>query len=101
VSRNTLCDLIAAVIDHPAAAGETFLVSDGRPISTRVLLERLAAARGRSAAFLPVPPALLSLPLKLFGRRAMAAQLFGDLEVDIEHTRRTLGWEPPGQSAAT
>jgi hypothetical protein len=31
----------------------------------------------------------------------MASQLFGDLEVDIDHTRRTLGWTPPGQTAAT
>jgi nucleoside-diphosphate-sugar epimerase len=101
VSRDTLCDLIAVVIDHPAAARETFLVSDGEPVSTRTLLERMAAARGRSITLLPVPPALLALPLRLAGRGAMAAQLFGDLEVDIEHTRRTLGWTPPAQSAAT
>lgn len=101
VSRDTLCDLIEAAIDHPAAAGGTFLVSDGEPISTRTLLERMAASRGRSITLLPVPPALLALPLKLVGKGAMAAQLFGDLEVDIEHTRRTLGWAPRGQSAAT
>lgn len=101
VSRDTLCDLIGVAIEHPAAAGETFLVSDGRPISTRTLLERMAASRGRSPIFLPVPPALLAAALKLVGKRGMAAQLFGDLEVDIEHTRRTLDWAPPGQSAAT
>lgn len=101
VSRDTLCDLIDVVIDHPAAAGETFLVSDGEPVSTRTLLQRMAASRGRSVTLLPVPPALLALPLRLAGKGAMAAQLFGDLEIDIEHTRRTLGWTPPGQSAAT
>ena len=101
VSLPTLCDLIDVVLDHPAAAGETFLVSDGDPISTRTLLERMATARGRPIALLPVPPALLALPLKLAGRSAMAAQLFGDLEVDIDHTRRTLDWTPTGQTAAT
>lgn len=101
VSRDALCDLIDVVIDHPAAAGETFLVSDGEPIPTRTLLERMAAARGRSITLLPVPPGLLALPLRLAGKGGMAAQLFGDLEVDIEHTRRTLGWTPPGQTAAT
>lgn len=101
VSLGTLCDLIGTVVGHPAAAGETFLASDGEPISTRTLLERMAAARGRPLTLLPVPPALLALPLKLTGKGAMAAQLFGDLEVDIGHTRRTLGWTPPGQSAAT
>jgi nucleoside-diphosphate-sugar epimerase len=94
VSRDTLCGLIDAVIDPPAAAGQTFLVSDGAPISTRVLLERMAAAQGRSITLLPVPPALLALPLKLLGKGAMASQLFGDLEVDIAHARQTLGWAP-------
>jgi hypothetical protein len=54
----------------------------------------MAADQGRSLTLLPVPPALLSLPLSLAGKRAMAAQLFGDLEVDIAHTRRTLDWAP-------
>lgn len=94
VSRDTLCRLIDAVIDHPAAAGQTFLVSDGAPVSTRALLEQMAAAQGRSITLLPVPPVFLSLPLKLLGKGAMASQLFGDLEVDISHTRQTLGWAP-------
>lgn len=94
VSRDTLCRLIDTVIDHPAAAGQTFLVSDGAPVSTRALLEQMAAAQGRSITLLPVPPALLALPLKLLGKGAMASQLFGDLEVDIAHTRQTLGWAP-------
>lgn len=94
VSRDTLCRLIEAVIDHPAAANQTFLVSDGEAISTRTLLERMAEVQGRSLTLLPLPAALLVLPLKLAGKRAMASQLFGDLEVDIDHTRRTLGWVP-------
>lgn len=101
VSRDTLCDLIDTVLDHPAAAGETFLASDGEAISTRTLLERMAATQGRSLRLLPVPPALLAWPLKRVGKSAMASQLFGDLEVDIDHTRRTLTWTPPGQTAAT
>lgn len=95
VSRETLCDLIDVVIDHPAAAGQTFLVSDGAPVSTRTLLEKMAAAQGRSLTLLPVPTELLALPLKLIGKGAMASQLFGDLEVDITHTRGTLNWSPP------
>lgn len=101
VSLTTLCDLIDVVLDHPAATGQTFLVSDGAPVSTRALLERMAAARGLPIRLLPVPPAWLALPLKLAGKSAMASQLFGDLEVDIDHTRRTLDWAPPGQTAAT
>ena len=94
VSRDTLCRLIEAVLDHPAAANQTFLVSDGAAMSTRTLLQRMAADQGRSLTLLPVPPILLALPLKLAGKGAMASQLLGDLEVDIAHTRQTLDWAP-------
>ena len=94
VSVEVLADLIDVAIDHPAAAGGTFLVSDGRPVSTRELLERMAAVRGRRLTLLPVPTALLALPLKLAGKGALASQLFGDLEVDIAHTKATLDWSP-------
>ncbi|GAA0645393.1 NAD-dependent epimerase/dehydratase family protein [Brevundimonas lenta] len=97
VSREVLSDLIDVVIDHPEAAGQTFLVSDGAPVSTRALLEQMAAAEGRSLTLLPVPTALMSMPLKMAGKGAMASQLFGDLEVDIEHTKATLNWSPPGR----
>lgn len=101
VSVEVLADLIDVVIDHPAASGGTFLVSDGRPVSTRALLETMAAAQGRRLTLLPVPTGLLAAPLKLAGKGAMASQLFGDLEVDIEHTREVLGWAPKSAVSTT
>lgn len=101
VSLETLCGLIDVVIDHPAAAGQTFLVSDGQAISTRTLLERLASDLDRSPAFLPVPPVMLTTLLKMMGKGAMASQLFGDLEIDISHTRQTLDWMPGVETAPT
>lgn len=101
VSVETLADLIETVIDHPAAAGGTFLVSDGRPVSTRELLETMAAAQGRRLTLLPVPTGLLAAPLKLAGKGAMASQLFGDLEVDISHTREVLDWSPKSAVSTT
>jgi nucleoside-diphosphate-sugar epimerase len=95
VSLNTLADLIARCIDHPGAAGETFLVADGTPLSTRAIVERVAAIEGLRALFLPSPPALLRALLTMLGRRALASQLLGDLEVDIAKTRDRLGWRPP------
>jgi nucleoside-diphosphate-sugar epimerase len=95
VSLSTLADLIAACIDHPGAAGQTFLVADGKPLSTRSVVERVAAIEGLRARFLPFPPALLRAALNVLGKRALAAQLLGDLEVDIGKTRDRLGWRPP------
>jgi nucleoside-diphosphate-sugar epimerase len=100
VSLDILCDLIETALDHPAAAGQTFLASDGAPISTRTLLQKLAADQGRSVRLAPVPPSWLGAFLKLAGKSALAAQLLGDLEVDIQHTRNTLGWSPPSEEKA-
>lgn len=94
VSLDTLCSLIDVVLDHPDAGGGIFLVSDGQAISTRTLLERMASDMGRSPVFLPVPPGVMTALLKRAGKSAMAAQLFGDLEVDITATRQTLNWTP-------
>ena len=96
VSLANLADLVAACLDHPAAAGETFLVSDGAPLSTRALIERLGALVGRRPRLSRIPPRLLGLALRAAGKGAMAAQLLGNLEVDIGHTKHILGWSPRG-----
>lgn len=49
-------DPIVACLEHPAAAGQTYLVSDGEDISTPELIRRIAHALGRSERLLPVPP---------------------------------------------
>lgn len=95
VSLDNLVDLIATCIDHPAAANQTFLVSDGEDLSTTELLRRTARALGKSACLLPVPVGLLELGAGMLGKRAVAQRLCGSLQVDIRHTCETLGWQPP------
>lgn len=100
VSLDTLADLITCAITHPAAPGTPLLVSDGQPLSTRELIERLAAIHALRARLLPMPPAFLRAALHVAGRAELAAQLLGDLEVDISETRRRLGWNPPHGASA-
>ena len=95
VSIGTLADLVAHVINHPDAPGAPLLVSDGRPLSTRGVIERLATLHGLAIWLVPIPAALLGVPLRLIGRSSLAAQLLGDLEVDISETCRRLDWTPP------
>ncbi len=95
VSLDNLVDLIVTCLDHPAAAGQTFLVSDGDDMSTTDLLTRMGTALGRPARLIPVPTVLLRLGARLVGRRAVGQRLCGSLQVDIEKTRRLLGWKPP------
>jgi nucleoside-diphosphate-sugar epimerase len=95
VSLDTLCGLISLCIDHPEAPGHVFLASDGVNRSTRMIVEEVARNSGNRARFLPIPLSLLAIGLKMIGRTSLASQLLGDLEVDISHTRATLGWAPP------
>lgn len=94
VSRDNLCRLIEVCVDHPAAGNRTFMASDGEPLSTRALIERMAGELGVRANLLPVPRPLLRGLLKAAGRARMASQLTDDLEIDIAPTRETLGWRP-------
>ena len=59
VALDNLVDFILTCIEHPAAANETFLVSDGEDLSKTDLIRRLARAIGRPARLIPVPPSLL------------------------------------------
>ncbi|UVK86910.1 SDR family oxidoreductase [Pseudomonas sp. B21-051] len=95
VSIGNLVDLIERCIAHPAAAGNTFLVSDGEDLSTTQLLRRVAAAMGVKSRLVAVPPALLQLGASLVCRPAIAQRLCGSLQVDIQKTCRILEWSPP------
>ena len=95
VSLDNLVDLIVTCIDHPRAANETFLVSDGEDLSTTELLQRMSQALGKQPRLLPVPAWMLETAAKFAGKQSIAQRLCGSLQVDISHTRERLGWTPP------
>lgn len=95
VALDNLVDLIMTCLHHPAAANQTFLVSDGEDLSTTELLRRTAAAMGRRARLIPVPALALRTAARLLGRADFAQRLCGSLQVDISKTRELLGWAPP------
>lgn len=95
VSLDNLVDLIVTCIDHPKAANQTFLVSDGRDVSTTELLQMMTSAAGKKPRLIPIPISWLKLAGKLTGKQAVIDRLCGNLQVDISHTKDTLGWKPP------
>jgi UDP-glucose 4-epimerase len=95
VALSNLVDLLVTCFWHPAAAGQTFLVSDGEDVSTTELLRRTAQAMGKKAILLPVPPPVLTFGATLLGKLPVVQRLCGSLQVDIEKTRRLLDWNPP------
>ncbi len=95
VALDNLVDLIMTCITHPHATNQTFLVSDDQDVSTTQLLEKMSCAAGKSPRLLPVPMSWLRLAGKLTGKRAVIERLCGNLQIDISHTKTTLGWQPP------
>lgn len=95
VALENLVDLIVVCTRHPAAANQTFLVSDGDDLSTAELLQRMGQALGRRV-FLPKVPVLwLKWGARLIGKKGIYDRLCGSLQVDINKTRELLGWSPP------
>lgn len=95
VALDNLVDLIITCVDHPGAANQTFLVSDGDDLSTTQLLRNVAEAMGAPSRLMPVPAGLLRLGATLLGKKAVAQRLLGSLQVDISHTQKCLNWAPP------
>lgn len=95
VALGNLVDLIVTCIAHPAAASQTFLVSDGEDLSTTELLRRMGAALGKPARLLPVPSWVLEVGAAMLGKRALSQRLCGSLQIDISKTRELLNWSPP------
>jgi nucleoside-diphosphate-sugar epimerase len=95
VALDNLVDLIVTCLHHPAAANQTFLVSDGEDLSTAQLLKRTGTAMRHPARLFYAPPALLKLGATVLNKPGIYQRLCGSLQLDIAKTRQLLGWTPP------
>jgi nucleoside-diphosphate-sugar epimerase len=95
VALDNLVDFIVTCITHPQAANQTFLVSDGRDLSTTELVSGMAQAAGVPPRLLPVPVWALQAGAVLLGKGAAVQRLCGNLQVDISKAGNLLGWVPP------
>lgn len=95
IALDNLVDVLVTCLDHPAAANETFLASDGEDLSTYELFFRIAKTLNRSPRFFSVPTRFLSSMLRLFGQSDIGDRLIGTLQADIHKTRQKLSWAPP------
>ena len=94
IALDNLVSFIIHCIDHPKAANEMFLISDGEDVSTTELLQKVTKAFGERAFLLPVPVSWMTFVAKLVGKEDVANRLFGSLQVDNSKARRLLGWKP-------
>jgi len=91
---DNLVDLLILAAQHPAAAGECFMVSDDHDVSIAELLQGLAKSMEKRSLLFPFPPKIISLLASSVGKSAEANRFLGSLQVDITHTKKCLGWKP-------
>jgi nucleoside-diphosphate-sugar epimerase len=90
-----LLDAIVTCIIHPKAAGQTFLISDGKDLLTSEMIRLMAEAMGRKSRLFSLPSGMLKTMGKITGRSAEIDRLVGYLCVDSSKIRTMLGWKPP------
>ena len=95
VSVYNLVDLIMVCIEHPKAANQVFLVSDDYDLSTAEMVALMAKVQNKKNLALPMPVWCFKLVGKLFNKNNIIDRLTGSLQLDISHTKSTLGWTPP------
>ena len=90
-----LIDCILKCVDHPCAAGQTYLVSDDRDLSTPELITLIASALNTRCLLYPFPIIMLNSLAKLLGKREVVGRLCGSLTANITKLKEDLGWKPP------
>jgi nucleoside-diphosphate-sugar epimerase len=95
VALHNLVDLILMCVVHPKAANQTFLVSDGYDLSTVELIKSISITMNKPARLISMPLNWLTFSANLFGKKLISQRLLGSLQVNMNKTRETLGWNPP------
>jgi len=91
---DNLISAIIACIQHPDAAGETYLVSDSEIVSTPELIRRIAEALGKSARLFSFPPNMLHMIARFAGKSDKVKPLLNSFTVDTSKIRSDLNWKP-------
>jgi nucleoside-diphosphate-sugar epimerase len=94
VSIANLSDFIFCCLNHPNAAGQVFLVSDGIDLSTVEIIQKIGFDIGVNVKFINVPIILLRCAALIFDKEKFMKKILGSLQVDINKNKILLGWEP-------
>jgi GT2 family glycosyltransferase/nucleoside-diphosphate-sugar epimerase len=89
-----LVDALITCATHPAAAGQTYLVSDGDDISTSELLGQLADCMAKRNRLLKCPVWFLNMAGSVIGKASSMERLLSNLQIDSSAIRQQLSWKP-------
>lgn len=92
---HNLASALLAAATHPAAAGETFFVRDGRDLTTGDLMRLLGSPIGRTPRLFALPGSVIRRVGQLVGWDAEIDRLLGSLQVSDARLRWALDWTPP------
>lgn len=95
VGLENLVDFLACCVKHPAAAGHTFLISDGEDHSTAEWVSFLGKALGGEAVLWPVPMKVMYFAGGILGKRRAVEKLCASLQVSMAHAHSVVDWTPP------
>jgi nucleoside-diphosphate-sugar epimerase len=94
IAIDNLVDAITECAVHEKAGGETFLVSDGHPLSTPQLLDKISISMGVHLRMFYFPSPILKAVLTLFQKKGIYERLWENLIVDSTKIQQYLGWLP-------
>jgi UDP-glucose 4-epimerase len=95
VALDNLVDFISCCTQHPQAANQTFLISDGHDLSTPELVRQLAKAAGVTARLPRIPVTWLKAAASLLGKKGAVERMSDSLQVNISKAQTLLQWTPP------
>lgn len=94
IGIDNLCQFIELCCSHPAAANQTFLISDDRDVSIAELVTLIRQALHRAPWLVPIPTSVLKIIFSLLGKRNLNEQLLADLQIDTTKAKQLLNWRP-------
>ncbi len=96
LALDNLIDLIILCCQHPDAANQIFLATDGNDISTERLVSLCADGMHRRLRLFGVPIIVRRILARLFPRvKRLEQRLYGSLQADSSKAQALLSWQPP------
>jgi nucleoside-diphosphate-sugar epimerase len=93
-----LVSALCAVVTHPDAANQTYLVADDDSLSLTQLMRLIGYEMNVNVRLIPIPVRFMEFSFRILGLNKLNMRLFGSLEVSNNKIKSQLGWVPPVSS---
>jgi nucleoside-diphosphate-sugar epimerase len=95
IGIDNLVDVLIRCMEHPNAAGQTFLISDGEDLSTPELILLIASAMGQPIKLFSIPKSILKFLGFILGKQKEMCRITESLQIDNSYAKQILNWTPP------